>query len=471
MVQNNPNLLAGQPAAVAVAEGVVRKANENPKLADNIFLSYNQIHEELHKQSLAVEHKYNVIGICTGVVLAVAIIVAIYVIGIPAYLAIQSSSDTGLALLLLFIFGPSIVAPILGYGSYMILMMIQSAKMQKIQAISNSVTQEGNSRIKEAEIKKMLKNCNDEAIHNFLKEMDFMQLHAAKESLGCRKFHNFLSKEKGSISLQHDLWKAILSLDSCLSRDDLIVKMKEIHKLIAQEPEIKSIILKHLCLVMGKDAGILAAKTWAKNPEVVQANAKEELEVKHKYAESSASPKNSLVNDVVTLNLVPANNNGKTESIKVSRSILLDYGKYFSKEFFATAYSENEHPNDLTLEGIEDVDAFKKTIQLLSADNLNQAIDDDMILRIINCSNKYFCQFFDNLHPIFSRVGLINKLIRPSDCIEKQFNHIKNFSTKRLKIISEFDFNWLESEPKNIHLVRCLKVKQSLDIAKKTAKC
>lgn len=235
----NPPGIAGNVANAGAPNPPV-----NPIPVVDTFLKQSHVETELRTQAQRVEHKYQIIAICCGVVMAVAVLAIILGVGIPAIMSIPMVHNAygqlvpapgydGLytGLLLLLIWGPMLGPLLLGFGTFGIGMGILNCKVDNINALiekSNKEFKGNNDRIAENHIHTLLDGADDETIIKFISKMDFNQLQASEKYLGSRKLHKLLSSMTEAKHLQHEAWLTYTSLAIEADKTKLIKKIQEL---------------------------------------------------------------------------------------------------------------------------------------------------------------------------------------------------------------------------------------------------
>lgn len=459
--------------------------NPNPAHIDEIFLKLGEVRNELNEQCVRIEHKYEMIGVCCGVVVAIAAIITVWALGLTMLSAIpmianaagkmiSSNPDLHSVLILLIVFGTLMGTPLLGFGTYGLFLLIQTEIVKSLRnSINNMETNGIDTRLSEKDIRLFFDTFDEEGQITLIKKMDFKQLHATEKLLGPKKFQKILSHISGAGNLrQHDAWNAILLLGENSDAISLTAKLKEMDaKYSMHYPQLKLMITEHLYHQKALGTSIFCAKLWSQNPEPilhpVQHEVKEEGERKFRGDDQGLTVNPKQVNNIlppnakITLKLHQIGEKDYSEEMNVSHSMLLTYSNFFTQKLKGINLEEDkkEYSNELALD-VKDIEAFKKTIDLLNTDDLNPDLSDNMLMRIIICSQTYFSEFSNNLLSIISDKELISRLKRPMGDIpllKERFNKIKIKSSQFLTVT---EFEELEREPENDLIIQVLKLKK-----------
>lgn len=304
LVGNNANAVAPNPPVVPVPGA-------------DIFLKQRDVETELNAQAEKVRHKYEIIAIYCGVVLAVAVVAIILGLGISAMLHIPMVYDPSLGrsfvasgyelefvglLSSVMIFGP-IGAILLGEGMYAIVEAIGDYKANNLNALiekSNKEFKGDEDRISEIHIHKILEKADEEAMSKLINKMDFKQLQETYKFIGLSKLRKFLDEETisklinkmdfnelqetykfiGPCKLhkllsgmgvpmlpQHNAWKDIFSLsDSSNSSDIISEKIKNLHQsqYSSSNSIFELIVLEHLRQQQDHNLRFLGVTIWSK---------------------------------------------------------------------------------------------------------------------------------------------------------------------------------------------------------------
>lgn len=454
------------------------------------FLKKQDVEWELNAQINRTEERYEIIGICCAVVVAVAALILIWSLAFPAFLAIPKiviPCPNGLdhihriaapgyemlelGLFLILDMGSLLGVPLLGFLTFGIAMGICAYKVNCIVTLRDEfrpnpqIDQANKGRVDERHIYTLLEGADEETTNNLVQKMDFQQLIASEKVLGFKKIKKLLLTNPDNIAKLQVL-KVIASADS----DALRANLMQLHltlnlKVIEQNhPALK---LKFFEIIRERnDLNLLvhAAKTWTEltAPTPIQTP-------KYRVRLENSQGKEFLVdhtffNDIqVYSNFFMEFNESQSQLAlapkveaekkhKLEKDGKLEADKKHAKSEFQIE-DETIFFGGLSKE-------FWEALQLLLPKALDPAVNKDRLMDLLIGSHQYLDRLIDNLQLIFSDRELIDYLNKPEEMSLDAFNAIKK---KDLLEIRREDFaNLKRGSSKNVIIVEYLEMRLSI---------